>query len=194
MYEEEGLIAPQGRTEAGYRQYGADTLDRLRVILHLKELGLTLAEIALLLSDRDQGVLDEQAVQRLDALQPGLVAADERSRQLVSDFRHDDIIRHADFRTPYTPQTTLPLGESPMLLTDVNMRLQGQELQLELIDQSGEAKRQCEMKLNSQLVHGWLHLMTQVSQQARWGLGGGEDTAAATEASAPAPSPQAWQH
>lgn len=65
LYEEEGLIAPQGRTEAGYRQYGADTLDRLRVILHLKELGLTLAEIALLLSDRDQGVVDEQAVQRL---------------------------------------------------------------------------------------------------------------------------------
>ncbi len=65
LYEEEGLITPQGRTEAGYRQYGADTLDRLRVILHLKELGLTLTEIALLLSDRDQGVLDEQAVQRL---------------------------------------------------------------------------------------------------------------------------------
>lgn len=65
LYEEEGLITPQGRTEAGYRQYGADTLDRLRVILHLKELSLTLAEIALLLSDRDQGALDEQAVQRL---------------------------------------------------------------------------------------------------------------------------------
>ena len=42
----------------------------------------------------------QQAVQRLDALQPGLVAADERSRQLVSDVRHDDIIRQADFRTP----------------------------------------------------------------------------------------------
>jgi DNA-binding transcriptional MerR regulator len=65
LYEDVGLIAPQGRTEAGYRQYGADTLDRLRAILHLKELGLTLAEIALLLSDRDQGVLDEQAIQRL---------------------------------------------------------------------------------------------------------------------------------
>ena len=61
LYEEQGLITPQGRTEAGYRQYGADTLDRLRAILHLKELGLTLAEIALLLSDRDQGALDEQA-------------------------------------------------------------------------------------------------------------------------------------
>ena len=65
LYEEEGLIAPQSRTEAGYRQYGSETLDRLRVILHLKELGLTLAEIALLLSDRDHGVLDEQAIQQL---------------------------------------------------------------------------------------------------------------------------------
>lgn len=65
LYEEEGLIAPQSRTEAGYRQYGSETLDRLRAILHLKELGLTLAEIALLLFDRDQGVLDEQALQLL---------------------------------------------------------------------------------------------------------------------------------
>jgi DNA-binding transcriptional MerR regulator len=65
LYEEEGLITPQSRTEAGYRQYGSETLDRLRAILHLKELGLTLAEIALLLSDRDQGVLDEQALQLL---------------------------------------------------------------------------------------------------------------------------------
>jgi len=65
LYEEQGLIAPHSRTEAGYRQYGTETLDRLRAILHLKELGLTLGEIALLLSDRDNGVLDEQAIQRL---------------------------------------------------------------------------------------------------------------------------------
>ena len=64
LYEEEGLIAPQSRTEAGYRQYGLDTLDRLRVILSLKQLGLTLSEIALLLSDRDHGALDDPAIQR----------------------------------------------------------------------------------------------------------------------------------
>ena len=136
----------------------------------------------------------QQAVQRLDAQQPGLVAADERSRQLVSDFRHDDIIRHADFRTPYSPQTSLPLGETPMLLTDVNMRLQGQELHLELMEQSDQAKRQCEMQLNSQLLHGWLHLMAQVSQQALWGLAQLEETGSAAETSPEAASPQAWRH
>ena len=65
LYEDEGLIAPQSRTEAGYRQYGADTLDRLKAIMHLKELGFTLAEIALLLTDRDNGELDAQGMVRL---------------------------------------------------------------------------------------------------------------------------------
>ncbi|WP_439114942.1 MerR family transcriptional regulator [Hydrogenophaga sp.] len=65
LYEEAGLIAPQSRTEAGYRQYGGDTLDRLKAIMHLKELGFTLAEIALLLAERDHGELDERAVQQL---------------------------------------------------------------------------------------------------------------------------------
>jgi len=65
LYEDEGLIAPQCRTQAGYRQYGSDTLDRLKAILHLKELGFTLAAIALLLSERDNGELDAQAIQQL---------------------------------------------------------------------------------------------------------------------------------
>jgi MerR family copper efflux transcriptional regulator len=65
LYEAEGLIAPQRRTEAGYRQYGSDTQDQLKAIMHLKELGFTLAEIALLLSDRDFGEIDVPAIQRL---------------------------------------------------------------------------------------------------------------------------------
>ena len=65
LYEEQGLIAPQSRTESGYRQYGSDTQDRLKAIMHLKELGFTLAEIALLLSDRDYGQIDEPAIQHL---------------------------------------------------------------------------------------------------------------------------------
>ena len=36
-----------------------------RTLLHLKELGFTLAEIALLLSDRDNGELDAQAMVQL---------------------------------------------------------------------------------------------------------------------------------
>ena len=65
LYEGAGLIAPQSRNEAGYRQYGSDAPDRLKVIMHLKQLGFTLAEIALLLSDRDHGQLDRQAIEKM---------------------------------------------------------------------------------------------------------------------------------
>ena len=65
LYEDAGLIAPQSRTEAGYRQYGSDTLDRLKAIRHLKSLGFTLVEIGLLLLERDQGALDAPAIEQL---------------------------------------------------------------------------------------------------------------------------------
>lgn len=65
LYEEAGLIAPLSRTEAGYRQFGTDTLDRLKAIGHLKALGFTLADIGLLLAERDGGEIDAPALQRL---------------------------------------------------------------------------------------------------------------------------------
>ena len=49
----------------GDQEVVTNTLDRLKAIMHLKELGFTLAEIALLLSDRDNGELDAQAMVRL---------------------------------------------------------------------------------------------------------------------------------
>ena len=76
LYEDAGLIAPQSRTEAGYRQYGSDTPDRLKAIRYLKDLGFTLAEIALLLSERDHGTLDAPALERLAAAV--VVKIDER--------------------------------------------------------------------------------------------------------------------
>jgi MerR family transcriptional regulator, copper efflux regulator len=44
-YEEIGLVAPSTRTEAGYRLYDDDTLDRLAFIARAKKLGCSLEEI-----------------------------------------------------------------------------------------------------------------------------------------------------
>jgi len=49
FYEKRGLIDEPSRTEAGYRQYPADTAPRIRFIRHAKELGFTLTEIKELL-------------------------------------------------------------------------------------------------------------------------------------------------
>jgi DNA-binding transcriptional MerR regulator len=51
-YEALGLLAPQARSPAGYRIYGDAQLERLRTIRRLREAGLPLQDIRVLL-DRD---------------------------------------------------------------------------------------------------------------------------------------------
>jgi Hg(II)-responsive transcriptional regulator len=56
FYERQGLIPEPPRTDSGYRQYPAETVDRLRFIQRAKELGFSLREIEELISLRlDEG-------------------------------------------------------------------------------------------------------------------------------------------
>ena len=48
-YEREGLVTPEWRTEAGYRQYGLESLRRVKFIRKAQGLGFSLTEIAQLL-------------------------------------------------------------------------------------------------------------------------------------------------
>lgn len=51
-YESVGLLAPSGRSPAGYRLYGEAELERLRVIRRLRDAGLSLADIGELLAQQ----------------------------------------------------------------------------------------------------------------------------------------------
>jgi DNA-binding transcriptional MerR regulator len=55
-YERLGLLPPPGRTAAGYRQYGAEAVERLQFIKGAQRLGLRLREIRELLAICDQGL------------------------------------------------------------------------------------------------------------------------------------------
>jgi len=52
-YEALGLLAPAGRSSAGYRLYGAPELERLLTICRLRDAGLALADIRSLLDSTD---------------------------------------------------------------------------------------------------------------------------------------------
>lgn len=65
FYEREGLLPEPPRRRSGYRQYPADTVDRIRFIRRAKDLGFTLKEIAELLSlrvDPDKSCADVRAL------------------------------------------------------------------------------------------------------------------------------------
>jgi DNA-binding transcriptional MerR regulator len=52
-YDRIGLVAPSGRTAAGYRRYSPGDLDRLHQVLVYRELGFPLEEVATLLDAPD---------------------------------------------------------------------------------------------------------------------------------------------
>ena len=63
-YEEQGLLQPSGRTDAGYRLYGPDAQTTLTFIQRAQRLGFSLSDIRLFLDKlRDQSLLDETVVQ-----------------------------------------------------------------------------------------------------------------------------------
>ena len=52
-YERRGLLVPPDRTQAGYRTYPADTVQRVRFIKRAQAVGFSLADVATLLHLND---------------------------------------------------------------------------------------------------------------------------------------------
>ena len=79
-YEELGLLQAVGRTEGGYRLFGADIFSRLSFIKRAQSLGLSLAEIKEFLDVHDQGDLPCEHVKA--RLQAKVTEIDRQIQQL----------------------------------------------------------------------------------------------------------------
>lgn len=55
FYERSGLLPDPDRTPSGYRDYRADTIDRVRFIKDAQAAGFTLAQVGEILAVRDDG-------------------------------------------------------------------------------------------------------------------------------------------
>ena len=87
-YDEVGLLTPQALTEAGYRLYADQDLERLQQILFFRELGFPLKEIG--------RMLDNPAFDRLEALELQRRMLEEKmehTRRMIENI--DRSIQHA---------------------------------------------------------------------------------------------------
>jgi MerR family Zn(II)-responsive transcriptional regulator of zntA len=54
-YERIGVLRPAPRTDAGYRMYSPDSIDRVRLVRRALQFGFSLTELATFLRARDKG-------------------------------------------------------------------------------------------------------------------------------------------
>ena len=73
-YDQKGLLKPRRLTQAGYRLYGPEEVNRLQAILFYKELGLELSAI--------RALVDAPDFDRLAALQSHLTELESRRQRL----------------------------------------------------------------------------------------------------------------
>ena len=116
----------------------------------------------------------DQSLARLESTRPEVVATDPLSQQILADLKRNEVIEKADLSTPFKEQAqSFPLGEDPVLVTDVQMApLAEGGLQVLFQDKSGPqaSGRSCRLTLKTELLHGLNHLISQALTKTDWQL------------------------
>lgn len=108
---------------------------------------------------------------KLEAAGTSLDTADEELRKMLADFRKEEFLQHADFDTPYQDKPSLPLGEDPLLITDVDASpLPNGRLRLSFNERlpGGAAPRSFQLEMEPRLMQGLMHLLEQALSQSQW--------------------------
>ncbi len=94
----------------------------------------------------------------------------QRRTQMLENFQKEADFYQGDYKTPFKPQpATLPLGAEPLLITEIKLALQPNgQVDLQLIEQSGQQVRNIALDMNPQLVQGLLHLLAEAIKTSQW--------------------------
>lgn len=120
-----------------------------------------------------------------------LASQDDMSRKTVAEFKKQESITQADFKTPFNPQASAyPIGPEPMLVTTIHLAPDGKGalrigFEEKITDQPGP--RGFHMTMASTLLHGFTHLLDSAIKASEWGIAEaqkqGTDAEAASEKS-----------
>ncbi|MES2783976.1 MAG: hypothetical protein V4684_00810 [Pseudomonadota bacterium] len=109
---------------------------------------------------------------KLEAAGTSLETADEGLKQMLTDFRKEEFLKDADFDTPYKEQQAqLPLGEEPLLVTDVEASpLPNGRLRLSFNERTPNVQtpRSFQMEMEPKLMQGLMHLLEQALARSQW--------------------------
>lgn len=132
-----------------------------------------------LLSRAHQPLLDAMVNQ--DARLSNLASDDAASKRVLSEFRQNESVNAADFKTPYNTQPkTFPLGAAPLLVTHLHITPNaGGSLGIRFEEQLGTppVPRGFQVLMESGMLHSFMHLLQAALKAAEWGLDRGDQQA-----------------
>jgi hypothetical protein len=110
---------------------------------------------------------------KLENAGTALDATDEDLRRMLADFRKEEFLQQADFDTPFVEKPALPLGEEPLLVTDLDATpLAGGRLRLvfreRAPDKAAGKPRSFQVEMDPKLTQGLLHLLDQALAKSGW--------------------------
>lgn len=109
---------------------------------------------------------------RLEPAGTSLGAADEALKKMLTEFRKEEFLQHADFDTPFQDdEPQLPMGEEPLLVTDVDATpLPAGPLRLSFNERlhSVDKPRSFQLEMEPKLMQGLMYLLEQALEQAQW--------------------------
>jgi hypothetical protein len=110
---------------------------------------------------------------KLESAGAAVTGANPELKKMLAEFRKEEFLQHADFDTPYKEeQHQLPLGEEPLLVTDVDATpLAGGPLRLSFNERppGGDRKpRNFQLEMAPKLMQGLMHLLEQALVQSQW--------------------------
>ena len=101
-----------------------------------------------------------------------LAALDVQTRRALADFRRQDLLQSADFKTPYRASAgPRPLGQVPLLATEITMTPStGQQVAIDFKEQLDPAvsNRAVQLALQPQLVFSLVHMLGQALEHTQW--------------------------
>jgi hypothetical protein len=90
----------------------------------------------------------------------------QQARQMLAEVARDKPLPNANFGTPFNAEgAKLPLGDEPMLPTEVNLQTSVQSLTLRWRDQAG---RRLSMELSEEMALGLMRLMDKALAESAW--------------------------
>lgn len=104
-----------------------------------------------------------------------LAAMGPGTRKMLADLRQQEAIQSADFVTPYRDHaTSRPLGDTPLLVTEVNLTPKGSSGMLmnfkELLTDP-PSSRGFQLEMPAELVFAIMQLLSQALKKAQWQIG-----------------------